>query len=190
MRTSIIITFFLFMFGIVSFGQTNPNSEYYLPKTFSKTKLWIKADKERAGTNYNGTVVVVGYNGTVPDSMKLSDFLTSIKTQKSFSTFLDSKSWAVKNYSLVFPYLISLLTDTTTVGLTNTADLIIPGRNMKFYGHGGVIEEDIFTVSGRASYILNELTGENFAVVHPTTTMTELKNFQTFWTNWIKKLKH
>jgi hypothetical protein len=121
--------------------------------------------------------------------MKLVNFLKTVKEKSDFSVFLGAKSWAIKNYTEAFPYLISLLTDTTTVGLTNSADLIIPGRNLPFYGHGGVIDEDIFTVAGRASYILNDLTGESFAVVRPTTPMIELKNFQLLWLAWIEKTK-
>ncbi len=166
------------------------DTAYYLPKPFSKTKLWLKADKDREGTKSGGGVIVhFGYGGTIPDAMKLSDCIIAIKTEKDFNTFLGAKSWAVENYGEIFPYLIGMLTDTTTVGLTNTADLIIPGRDLPFAGHGGSINEDIFTVAGRTAYVLNDITGEKFAIVHPTTTINELKTFQRLWIDWITKLK-
>ena len=64
----------------------------------------------------------------------------------------------------------------------NTGDL-------KFYGHGGVITEDLFTIAGRASWILNELTGEDFAIVHGNLTQFDAEKFKTLWTDYIDKLK-
>lgn len=77
--------------------------------------------------------------------------------------------------------------------MTNTADLIIWGRivtgDLEFYGHGGIITEDIFTVAGRASWILNELTGESFAEVHVNLTEKQSEEFKKQWMRYIAKLK-
>ena len=57
------------------------------------------------------------------------------------------------------------------VGLTNSADVIIWERiesgELKFYGHGWVIEDDLFSVAGRASWPLKELTGLSLGSVKP-----------------------
>ncbi len=162
------------------FAQTN--SAHKLPKTFSKTELWMKTDK--VGPHIYGR-----HEYEYSDSMSLKHFIRIMKGVENYGIYNDAQCWAEKNYVQAFPYLIDMLTDTTTVGLTNTADLIIPGRNLPFYGHGGVSQEDLFTVCGRASHILNDLTGESFAVVHPGTSPKELKKFQRLWTDWIGKLQ-
>ena len=57
--------------------------------------------------------------------------------------------------------LLPKLTDRTNVGLINTADLIIYYRidigDMKFYGHGWSIPQDLFLIGGRAAYALSQL---------------------------------
>jgi hypothetical protein len=104
-----------------------------------------------------------------------------------------AKSWCIKNYREAFPHLVARLSAKKKIGLTITADLIIPDRlatnELKFYGHGGMIREDLFTVAGRASWILNEITGESFAVVGGGMTVAEAENFKALWGAWIRKLK-
>ncbi len=88
---------------------------------------------------------------------------------------------------------ISLFSGKRKIGLTNTADLIIGDRiasgDLEFYGHGGVITEDIFTIAGRACWILNQLTGENFALVHGDLSKQQAEKFKHLWTEYISKLK-
>ncbi len=119
--------------------------------------------------------------------------MSIIDTETDFSKVGSAKSWCINNYQEAFGYLVARLTDKRKVGLTGTADLIIDDRmetnDLKSYGHGGVIFEDIFTISGRASWILNQLTGENFAEVHGNLTKDEAKKFKLLWVKYIKKLK-
>ena len=79
------------------------------------------------------------------------------------------------------------------VGLINTADLIIWDRistgDLEFYGHGAGMQEDIFTIAGRASWILNELTGEEFAVVHGSLSDEQAEEYKRQWKGYIDKLK-
>lgn len=148
---------------------------------FRKPANWEQADKYR---NF--------YYDSYPKSMNLQKALSIIKNEKDFTTFLQAKTWCIDSFRISVPKLIILLTDTTKVGLKNTGDLIIWDRvnsgDLKYYGHGGVIYEDIFTIAGRASYILHELTGESFALVNMKTSKDKLKVYQEIWHRWFLSL--
>jgi hypothetical protein len=172
-------------FSYFSFIDTN-FSKYQLPRQFSKSKKWLKADEERKG------MLGDWYGDSYPDTFDLQDALFLIDTAKDMS-FGSAKSWCIKNYQIAFPYLIARLSDKRKIGLNNTADLIIWDRigsgDLTFYGHGGCITEDVFTVAGRASWILNQLTGEEFAVVHGNLTKEQSEKFKNLWIDYINKLK-
>lgn len=74
----------------------------------------------------------------------------------------------------------------------NSADLIIweriEAKQMKFYGHGGVSSDDLFTVAGRANRILTKITGENFGNVSMYSTPGQLATLQQRWIKWLKGL--
>lgn len=172
------------LLSTIIFGQNLSSSNDTLPlirKDFEKTANWVKADSDRHF-----------YYLKYGDTMTLEKAIMIIKHDKDFWTFLQAKTYCIDNFKTSVPKLIAMLTDTTKVGLTNSADLIIWDRlqtkELTFYGHGGLINEDIFTVAGRCSYILNELTDENFALVHVATTMKELEIYQALWTSWFGRL--
>jgi hypothetical protein len=166
--------------------DTNYNI-YKLPKNFKKPNKWKEEDKKRDAKYY------VGYGNSYSEAFDLKNALNYIDTAKEFSQVCSAKSWCVKNYKAVLPFLVSRLSDKRKIGLTNTADLIIWDRiytgDLKFYGHGGVIAEDLFTIAGRASWILNELTGEDFAIVHGYLTQEDAEKFKILWKEYIDKLK-
>jgi len=172
-------------FKYFSIVDTN-YSKYKLPDKFKKPKKWLKADEERKG------MLGDWYGGSYSDTFDLQDALALIDTATDMS-FGSAKSWCIKNYQQAFPYLIARLSDKRKIGLKNTADLIIWDRigtgDLKFYGHGGCITEDVFTVAGRASWILNQLTGENFAEVHGNLSQQDAEEFKKLWTEYIDKLK-
>jgi hypothetical protein len=151
------------------------------PKNFTKPHNWKEADKNR---NH--------YYRDYPSSMNLSEALTIITTDKDFGKFLQAKKWCIDNYIKAIPDLLDLLTDTTKVGLENSADLIIWDRiktkELEFYGHGGIISEDIFTIAGRCSHILHALTGEKFATVYMGIKKEYLLVYQEIWLNWFWEL--
>jgi hypothetical protein len=159
---------------------------YSLPSSFSKTKTWKKKDQSNSKNEW--------YGNTFSDTLKLKDVLAIIDTSKFLWEISSTKSWCLKNYKQAFPHLIKRLGNKTKIGLTGTADLIIWDRigtgDLKFYGHGGSIEEDIFTISGRASWILNEITGESFAKVHGSTSKEDIKLFKQKWIQYISNLKN
>jgi hypothetical protein len=78
----------------------------------------------------------------------------------------------------ILPKLIELLSDTTFVKLTGTADLIYPGAD-KFYGHGHYIPYDMDWISVRAGWLLENLTFQDFG--YKTTNIGNL--------NWKDKLE-
>ena len=170
-------------FHYFSVVDTNIN-QYRLPNNFIKPKKWIEAEKSRTDYEF--------YEGSYPDTFDLQDALAAIDTAKNFWTVCDAKSWCLKNYNQAFPFLVARLSVKSKVGLENTADLIIWERiesgDLKFYGHGGGMQEDIFTIAGRSSWILNELTGEEFAVVHGSLTEVQGKEYQRLWTEYINGL--
>jgi len=159
-------------------------SRYSLPKNFIKPGKWAKRENQSKALGFEF------YGNSFSDSTKLKEVLKIIDLEKDFPKVCSAKSWSLKNYHLIFPHLIVRLTDKRKVGLENTADLIIPGRSdeLIFYGHGGIISEDLFTVAGRVSWILNEITGEKFAVVHPDMTKEEAEKFKVLWLEYINQI--
>ena len=87
-------------------------------------------------------------------------------------------------------YLPALLSDSTCIGLTNSADLIILDRiltgELMFWGHGGGVDDDLFQVSGRASWLLKELTGQDLGAIGITTTSAERAELAAKWSQWLQ----
>jgi hypothetical protein len=160
-------------------------SKYILPNAFSKPKKWQDADICRKDID----AYIICYSNT----FDIHDALAIIDTAKDFSTFCVAQDWCIKNYKQAFPHLVVRLSAKQKIGIENSKDLIIWERfetgEMKFYGHGGGMQEDIFTIAGRASWILNELTGENFALVHGNLTELQAAEFKKQWEDYIKELK-
>ncbi len=81
--------------------------------------------------------------------------------QPNFGLVYKVKESIVNYQKEAIPKLIELLKDTSFVKLKNTADLIYPGAE-KFYGHGWIVNYDIDWISVRASWLLEEITFQNF----------------------------
>ncbi len=181
----LVVVFCFVLWSVIECAaQVVSPRNYDLPVSFDKPAAWIEADKDRLDPTR------IGYFGKAPTDMRLSDFLEVLRTEKDFGKLINAKAWAVENYRLAFPYLLQSLIDTSFVGLSNSADLIIPGREkeLTFYGHGGVLYDDLFTVAGRAAFILNDMTGEEIAVVQPHTTLDTLQSYQRQWILWLRRL--
>lgn len=84
--------------------------------------------------------------------------------------------------------LISQLTNKSKVGLKSTSRLIIWERitsgEIQFEGKGYQVSDDLFTVAGRANWVLRNLTKKNFGYVKPNTSDEELARLQQKWTRW------
>jgi len=101
--------------------------------------------------------------------------------------------WMAFNYETMIPELLKRITDNHEVGLINTSDLIIWERiesgDLKFWGHGGVANDDLFTVAGRANHLLERITGEDFGWVSMYSIGKDLKKLQNRWAYWLMNLK-
>lgn len=173
-------------------NKTDPNeyfsiidtnfSKYILPVDFKKPKNWKNKSAEKEW-----------YGGEFSDSLNLQDVLKMIDRIDQFGDVCKSKSWCLKNYQRAFPHLIARLSVKEKIGLENTADLIIGCRlntgDLEFYGHGGAIGEDLFTAAGRVSWILNQITGENFVSVQCDMSKKNAEEYKTLWGQYIKKLE-
>ncbi len=159
---------------------------YRLPEKLIKPEKWLEMDKQRAESNF------FYFTPYYSASMDLTTALSFIDSAKQFNQVLEGISWCIYHYDETFPFLVARLSNKTKIGLKNTADLIILGRmdtgDLRFYGHGGVIREDLFTIAGRASAALNQITGESFAVVNPDLTKEAALNFKQLWLEYITKL--
>jgi hypothetical protein len=159
--------------------QDSTRTTYELRPSFKKPIAWIEAEKEY---RFYSSIDTLGFS--------LNKVLSVLDSAKNFWDLCAAKTWCFVHPYEVFPHLICRLSNKTKVGLTNTADLIIWDRiqtgELKFYGHGGGMQEDIFTVAGRASWILNWMTGEDFASVGIELTPSMAIKYQADWVRYIQ----
>lgn len=77
------------------------------------------------------------------------------------------------------------LTNNTKVDLKATNRLVIWERitsgDIQFEGKGYQVTDDLFTVSGRANWILRNLTKKKFGYVRPSTSAEDLLKLQQMW---------
>lgn len=121
-----------------------------------------------------------------------AELLTKNLNDKSWSAVFLTLNASINNYTRDNDYLNSLanqLTNKTETKLEGTSRLIIWDRiiskDIIFEGKGLVIENDLFTVSGRANQILQNLTKKNFGYVTINSTEKELKNLKKNWLNYL-----
>jgi hypothetical protein len=159
--------------------QDSLRASYSLPPSFKKPSAWIEEQHEYRFYNSNDTL-----------GFSLDSVLEIIDSEQEFWRLCAAKTWCFAHPYEVFPHLICRLSNKAKIGLVNTADLIIWDRirsgELKFYGHGGGMQEDIFTVAGRASWILNWMTGENFASVGIELTPALARENQAAWVRYIE----
>jgi len=155
-----------------------------------ETKAMVKARKEIRAT-YERVVRHPEDKKTI-ESFTVETAIKGILSDKNFDTLFHIRFWAADNQQLIIPHLINLIDNPKEVGLTNSADVIIWDRiqkgDLEYWGHGWVVPDDIFTVSGRASWLLRDITGEDFGSVSMKTTADQRKELQTKWSSWWKKV--
>jgi hypothetical protein len=119
--------------------------------------------------------------------------LDKIDNDSNYHYIFLAEYWIAFHYKDIIPDLIKRVTNKKEVGLVNSADLIIwervQAKQMQFYGHGGISNDDLFTVSGRANRLLTKITGEDFGHVSMYSTQEQLETLQQAWIKWLKKLK-
>ena len=190
MKISAAVLTAIIMGLVISVSAQVAKPNYELPAKFIKPTKWVEANK-RTGTD------VDQYGCIYPDSMDVQKALKIIDTEKDFLKLCQVKTWCLKNYQAIFPELIKRLTDTKEIGLNVFMDLHVLGREdyswnnpMSTGSKAGIfVNEDVFTIAGRASWILNKITGEDFAEVRVTKKEEELQGFQKQWSKYIEDLK-
>lgn len=186
MRISQAIIFLTLNLNLVSYGQ-NKNDAFSLPGSFYKTKPWLAANmlREKKKIFYSDDSIVVSVpNGSVSRQLTIIDYMGIISRQSDYLSFLEATHFSIENYQKMIPFLISIIIDTTSVGLTGYSSSSSYRGNL----NSTIIPGNLKKISGRASFILNEITGENFAQVFPNSSPNQLKKIQQLWIVWLKKL--
>ena len=127
-------------------------------------------------------------------TLTLPDVLQSLRTDRDYTHLVHALLWLAAHpdeAEFLLPYLPSMLQDATCVGLTSSADLIIRDRilthELVFWGHGGGCDDDLFQVAGRASWLLKELTGQDFGSIRLDSTSAERVRLQEQWREWLRQ---
>ncbi|KAF2080317.1 hypothetical protein [Flavobacterium sharifuzzamanii] len=119
--------------------------------------------------------------------------LDKINNNQEYGYLFDAEYWIAFNYEKIIPQLINRITNKKEVGLVSSADLIIFERiesgDLKSYGHGFIVNDDLFTIAGRANRLLTIITGENFGSVSMKSTPEDLNVLQKKWIDWLKNLQ-
>lgn len=193
MKNILVAVFAFFTFTTFAQAQKADDAQRHdkLPEKFIKPDKWIYAD----------TVPMVWEdfycNDVLIKNLTFATAMNLIDKNRNFCSLYSALIWCRKNYREAFPELIKRLTDSTNVGLEHYTDLNVVGRDEFNKGNpistgqkpGIVINEDIFTIAGRASWILNSITGETFSSVRKGYNQQKLKNIEESWMIWIKELK-
>ena len=119
------------------------------------------------------------------------ELLSKNVNDKSWSSIFLTLNASVNNYKNDKDYLKSLanqVTNKSETKLEGTSRLIIWDRiisaDIIFEGKGLVIDNDLFTVAGRANQILQNLTNKNFGYVTINSTENELEKLKLDWLNF------
>jgi hypothetical protein len=126
-------------------------------------------------------------------SQSKESLLKALETDKDFWKVAKARYWCMKRAPEVIPDLIKLIENPKVVGLEGYFDLIIwervQSKDLPFYGHGWIVPDDLFSVAGRASWILREITGQQFNAVSMKSTPKELNQLSETWAKWYEKNK-
>lgn len=115
--------------------------------------------------------------------------LEKIENDPSYQHLKVVEKWSSLHYQALIPELIFRLTQVSKVGLTDAEEIIIWDRvdsgDLIVTGPGAEIEDDLFMVAGRANYLLQNLTGENFGPASMGASEKELIHLRDHWINWL-----
>lgn len=124
--------------------------------------------------------------------LSTSELLTKNLNDKSWSSVFLTLNASINNYSKDTGYLKALaeqITDSKETKLEGTSRLIIWDRiisgDIIFEGKGLVIDNDLFTVSGRANQIMQNLTKKDFGYVTIHSTSKELEELKNKWLSFL-----
>jgi hypothetical protein len=127
-------------------------------------------------------------------AQKLSpaELLSKNVTDKSWAEVFSTLNASVNNYKKDTSYwksLAGMVANNTEAKLSGTSRLVIWDRiisgDIVFEGKGLVIDNDLFTVGGRANQILQNLTGQNFGYVTMQTSEKDLIKLRDRWMDFL-----
>ena len=176
---------------IIFLGTTNGRAQVRLTTGLDTNALSENFKRAISKKQYE-YAAIISKDTTKIKKYSLAFILDKIDKSKSYNYIYIAEYWSSVNYSVMIPKLIERLTNKREVGLNNSGDLIIweriDAKQMRFYGHGSVSEDDLFTVAGRANNILTIMSGERIGRVSMYSTAMELKALQLKWQNWLDSL--
>jgi hypothetical protein len=127
---------------------------------------------------------------------KPEDIRAFIHKEKEYEKIFRCPFWMATDSARLFsmmPELISNLTDTTYVGLTDANDVTIWCRiktgQLVQNSANYQIDDDIFKVCGRANWILKRLTKNEFGIIRCDTKYEDIKVIQLMWMKWLNSLR-
>lgn len=185
---------FFIVYISISYANAQPSSKPFLPKNL----LPLPFKKQ---------INLVNKEFQVAYGMRLDSTMRDIRNYKPEQ--IDQFLYKNKDYEYIFripfwiamdsaryakyiPELILKLTDTTYIGLTNASDVTIWARlktgQMTHNPLNYQIDDDIYTVAGRASWILKRLSKNEFGIIKPGLKEKELLTIQKQWIKWLNTL--
>jgi hypothetical protein len=115
----------------------------------------------------------------------VSDALAIVTAEKDFTRLLGAAIFLAQRRADELAGLTDLLVNRQEVGLINSADVRIDSRidlgDLKGYGHGWVIDDDLFIVAGRANWILRIATCRTLGNVNLKTRTPRLALLRNLW---------
>ncbi len=154
---------------------------YSLPEKFARPAKWQSGFLQYYNDAY------------YTQDLTLAKALRIIDKERECRRLIVAARWCFYHPGESFAPLIARLSAKKKTGLTSAGDLMVIDRigtgEAVDYGHGCFLSEDIFTIAGRASWILNNITGEHFAVVNAHTTADECTAYKRLWVAYIRGLK-
>lgn len=184
--TRIFLALFINFFAVYVVGAQTDSLIF--PNNIKLSDKFQKAIKEQS-KEYNRLF----YKDSVTTNHYSIPFiLEKIDNDSNYYFIFLAEYWIAFHYKKIIPELIKRVTNKKEVGLVNSADLIIweriQSKQMEFYGHGGISNDDLFTVAGRANRLLKEITGEDFGRVSMYSTNEQLITLQVKWIKWLRSL--
>lgn len=190
-HTAYIITDSLTHLAADNYGKTHKINLKKL--TFPASPKLPPAMIERLAEQQKAFNRLIGKKGEKQTDYTPEFMLGKIDSDSNYHFLFVAELCSGAHYITMIPELIRRLTNKKEVGLVNTADLIIWERihsgDLKFYGHGGIANDDLFTIAGRANHLLRQTTGLDFGSVSMYSTPRDLRKLQNRWAYWLMTLK-
>ncbi|KAF2518300.1 hypothetical protein E0W68_09770 [Flavobacterium salilacus subsp. salilacus] len=147
--------------------------------------------KKRIEARYNEYVNVKDNSVYKPlDKKHMLKIILTEKDYNKMSLVLDKLS---EEYDVMIPELIQLLTDKKEIGIENFQGIIVDRQNGPLTFHCCIpipfSRDDLYTVAGRANYLLKIITTEDHGNIYPDTNEEYLKKIQNRWAYWLLQLQ-